>query len=172
VFFEAKLGAVPLSTSFPVPSVHLAGGGEIRLTTHKSFFPIMHRADVNGEVALLCEASSTSRNCAREGSSFFLIDAPMSYLQMAAELPRCRANNRTIRALRWMFGLDVSLKLRIGGKANLWRPRPLALQGSVLITQVIGALGASKAVFSMRPPLMGSKVTSILKGLGAFLSSN
>ena len=91
---------------------------------------------------------------------------------MAAEFPRRRANSKTIRALRRMIGLDVGLELRIGGEPNFWRPCPLALRGGVLITQVTGALGASKAVFSMRPPLMGSKVTSILKGLGAFLSSS
>lgn len=71
-----------------------------------------------------------------------------------------------------MIGLDVGLELRIGGEPNFWWPCPLAIRGGVLITQMTGALGASKAVFSMRPPFMGSKVTSILKGLGAFLSSS
>ena len=78
MFFKTELGAVPLSTSFLVPSGHFSGGGEIRLTAHKSFFPIMHRANMNSKVSLLCEALSASRDRAREGSSFFQTDTPMS----------------------------------------------------------------------------------------------
>jgi len=118
MLFERKLAAVPLSTTNAIPSLDLFGCREVCVTASKPFLSLVHGADVDSQVSFLGKTAATAVDGAGKDLPLFETDIAVSYLKMASQFSRCRADDGTVGAFGRVNGSNVFLKNGVCGKRH------------------------------------------------------